>query len=107
MVAEGCVEAFRPQDDAFHRAICAVCHLENVWGNLAESKAHTDRLRLLSIRDRSSEAIEDHRRILAGIAAGDPNRAGAAMRQHLDRIKNVLSDLMQTQPERFTTEDET
>lgn len=105
LVASGDLEAFRHQDDAFHKAICAICDLEIVWSNLAENKAHTDRLRLLSIRDGSAEALEDHRLIVGRLEARDPLGAAAAMRGHLDRIKNVLGDLIKNQPEWFTQTD--
>ena len=92
---------FKAEDDAFHRRICAICGLEAVWHRIAENKAHTDRLRLLAIRDSSPEAMEDHRRILEALAAGDGDGAAAAMRLHLGRIRGVLEDLRASRVEWF------
>lgn len=99
-------DGFKGLDDQFHREICAICGLESVWDNIAESKAHTDRLRLLSIRDGSPQALQDHRDILAGLMSGDPERAADRMRVHLDRIKGVMEGLMISHAEWFTQEGE-
>lgn len=104
-ITTGDSDGFKTLDDAFHRTICGICGLEAVWDNIAESKAHTDRLRLLSIRDSSGEALQDHHDILAALEAGDADAASDRMRRHLDRIKSVLEDLRATQSEWFTAED--
>ena len=97
-------DGFMREDDAFHHGICAACGLDAVWASIAESKAHTDRLRILSIRVGSREALADHQAILDAIAARDTAGAVAMVRRHLDRIRGVLSDLKGTHADWFEPE---
>ena len=105
MIAAQDPEGFKRHDDAFHHAICAACGLAAVWTRIAESKAHTDRLRILSIKVGSQEALEDHQAILDAIAARDADRAGLMVRRHLDRIRGVIEGLRETHADWFAPED--
>lgn len=95
---------FKTLDDRFHLGICEACGLGDVWTRIAENKAHTDRLRLLSIRDSSADALRDHELILDALRQRDAEAATARMREHLDRIKGVLDDLRRTQHQWFSDE---
>lgn len=99
-------EQFKLLDDRYHLGICEVCDLGEVWTRIAENKAHTDRLRLLSIRDSSPDALRDHELILEALKRGDAEAATAQMREHLDRIKGVLEDLRRTRHQWFSDEDD-
>ena len=104
MVAANDPDGFKRHDDAFHHGICTACGLGPVWARIAESKAHTDRLRILSIRVGSQEALDDHRAILGAIAARDADRAGEMVRRHLDRIRTVIDDLRRSHADWFAPE---
>ncbi len=93
VVARGDTDAFKLLDDDFHQEICRLCGLGAVWDRIAENKAHTDRLRLLSIRDSSAQALEDHEAIMRAMIERDAEQAATLMRIHLDRIRGVLEDL--------------
>ncbi len=103
-IAEVDPVGFKRHDDAFHQGLCIACGLGAVWPGIAESKAHTDRLRILSIRVGSQEALEDHQAILDAIAARDPDRAAAMVRRHLDRIRSVIDDVRADHPDWFAEE---
>lgn len=100
-------DRFRHLDDSFHFEICKICGLGDVWSNIAESKAHTDRLRLLSIRDSSADALKDHEMIFEAMKQRDVDLARGRMREHLGRIEGVLDDLMNTHGHWFSNEDST
>ena len=83
-------ERFHALDDAFHRRIGELAGVGFVWDLIRENKAHTDRVRLLSLSSGAELALADHRVILAALRAGDADAAAAAMRVHLGRIADIL-----------------
>ncbi len=103
-IENGDLGGFKRHDDAFHYGICAACGLGPVWASIAESKAHTDRVRTLSIKVGSQEALDDHQAILDAIAAREPDRAGHMVRRHLDRILGVMEELRRSDPDWFAPE---
>jgi GntR family transcriptional regulator, transcriptional repressor for pyruvate dehydrogenase complex len=42
---------------------------------------------IFDVPESAARAVEEHRRLLAAIAASDPERAAAAMRTHLERVQ--------------------
>ena len=87
-VAADARERFHALDDAFHRRIGELAGVGYVWGLVRENKAHTDRVRLLSLTSGAELALADHRTILAALRAGDAAGAAEAMRVHLGRISD-------------------
>ncbi|WP_286217011.1 GntR family transcriptional regulator [Paraoerskovia sediminicola] len=61
----------------------------NRWGAalLRQIRGHVDRYRALAAHERmgGTDHIEEHRAVAEAIASGDPDRAEAAMRRHVDR----------------------
>jgi len=84
-------ERFHLLDDAFHRRIGALAGVAFVWDLIRENKAHTDRVRLLSLSSGAELALADHRAILDALRAGDTEGAAMAMRIHLGRISEILA----------------
>ncbi len=88
-LAEGRGDVFIDADVRFHLAVSEAA------GNrlLAETmEAIRDVLRsalaaIFEVPHSAERAIDEHRAIRAAIAAGDPDRARAAMRAHLDRVE--------------------
>ena len=103
-IAGGDPDGFKRHDDAFHQGLCVACGLGPVWTSIAESKAHTDRIRILSIRVGSKEALDDHQAILDAVAARDADLAAAMVRRHLDRILGVMDELRKSDPDWFAPE---
>ncbi|MGL4490248.1 MAG: GntR family transcriptional regulator [Rhizobiaceae bacterium] len=79
------VEAIKA-DDAFHEHITKISDFPRLWRAIEISKAQIDRCRhMMMPRSGQAEAtLEQHRQIIAAIDSGEPERAGAAMRTHLD-----------------------
>ncbi|SLN20144.1 GntR family transcriptional regulator [Roseisalinus antarcticus] len=80
-------EVFHALDDAFHIEICRIAGVAYVWDLIQESKAHMDRIRMLTLNTSSQKmAYGEHIAIRDAIAAGDADAAEAAITAHLARI---------------------
>ena len=96
---EGAIEAvdrnkFHALDDRFHREICVGSDVGYVWDLIHESKAHMDRIRMLSL-DASSQrhAYGEHVAIFDAISARDPDGAATAVNTHLSRILVLIEQI--------------
>jgi GntR family transcriptional regulator, rspAB operon transcriptional repressor len=92
-------ERFHVLDDEFHRRIGALAGVGFVWDLVRENKAHTDRVRLLSLTSGAELALADHHAILDALRAGDVEGAAAAMRLHLERISAILARIRGEHPD--------
>ncbi len=74
------------RDDEFHRAISEISDLPRLWSTIEISKAQLDRCRhmMLPLAGQAEATLEQHREIIRGLNSGDPARAAAAMKAHLD-----------------------
>lgn len=87
-------DQFHALDDAFHRGICVGAGVGYVWDMIHDSKAHMDRIRMLSLSTSSQHlALEEHIEILAALSARQPDAAAAAVTKHLDRILVLISEV--------------
>ena len=77
-------------DDRVHMEICDRAGVGFVWNLVAERKAHTDRVRMLSLAFASRVAWEDHLAMMAALKARDADRAAEAIRTHLSRIRDQI-----------------
>jgi len=74
-------------DDRFHREIAEISDLPRLWRAVEISKAQLDRCRYMML-PRPGEAqttLEQHRLIIRALASKNPEKASAAMVQHLDK----------------------
>jgi GntR family transcriptional regulator, rspAB operon transcriptional repressor len=92
-VAKGDRASFHRLDDAFHLLLCQGAGVGFVWDAVRETKAHTDRVRYLSLVEGSQRAMEGHVRILAALRARDEEAAVAELRAHLGQIEQIIADL--------------
>jgi GntR family transcriptional regulator, rspAB operon transcriptional repressor len=92
---------FHALDDAFHQEICDASGHGFAWTLIRANKAHMDRVRWLSLAFGARTALEDHIRILDALRDGDPERAAAAMRDHLARIVDILAQIRKDNPAMF------
>jgi DNA-binding GntR family transcriptional regulator len=81
---------FHALDDRFHMEICKRAGVGFVWDLVADRKAHTDRVRMLSLAFASRLAWDDHLAILAALRARDADVAAEAIRTHLSRIRDQI-----------------
>ncbi|SNT15866.1 GntR family transcriptional regulator [Tropicimonas sediminicola] len=97
---------FHKLDDVFHQTICELIGHPFAWRIIRESKAHMDRVRLLSLSFGSHGALEDHVKLLAALQAGDKAETEALIRAHLGRIHDQLGRIRAEHPQYFADEDE-
>lgn len=84
---------FMELDDLFHRTLADAAGKAGAWKQIEGLKSQMDRVRFLSLGHFPvAKLIEQHRRIVDGIEAGDVGGANAAIRHHL---REVLADLPQ------------
>lgn len=89
-------------DEEFHSALAAIAGKTLVWVHLQSLKIHLDRVRhLISAVTPHAVMLDQHRGIVAAVAANDPARAEQAMRHHLRRVFDDLPAAMQLAPELF------
>lgn len=99
-------ERFHALDDAFHFRIAALAGVGFVWELVRENKAHTDRVRLLSLSSGADLALADHHAILDALRAGDAEAAASAMRVHLGRISGILARIREEHADYVVGEEE-
>jgi GntR family transcriptional regulator, rspAB operon transcriptional repressor len=101
-LAAGDAAGFVPLDDQFHRTLAEAAGKPFAWAVIEGMKAQMDRVRELSAvrRDRGG-LVDQHRAIVAAIAAGDPAAAEAAMRTHLREILRDLPAIRAALPDHF------
>ncbi len=94
-------DLFHALDEQFHADICAIAGVPFVWDLLQESKAHMDRIRMLSLDTTSQQvALDEHIVLFDAIVARDPDAAEAAITHHLSRIF-ILIEEVKTQRHSF------
>ncbi|MFQ1702536.1 GntR family transcriptional regulator [Loktanella agnita] len=87
-------DRFHALDDHFHSDICNLAGVPFVWEMIQESKAHMDRIRMLSLDTSSQQlALGEHIAIVEAITARSADDAEAAMTRHLSRIVVLVEDV--------------
>jgi DNA-binding GntR family transcriptional regulator len=96
-------DAFHRYDELFHIALAEGAGCPLAWDAVSDLKTHMDRLRQLALSDANAMPIlvDQHRRIVAAIDAGDPDAAGNAMRHHLTEILRTLPAIEAAHPDLF------
>lgn len=78
-------------DREFHYTIFRHADLLELWPILRRHSGHLDRLRMLNLPNIGmARVVSLHGEIIDGIAAGDPDAAVAAMREHLSKTLAML-----------------
>jgi DNA-binding GntR family transcriptional regulator len=97
-LAAGDFEEFYALDLRFHATIFARLAFPRVAEAVESARAQTERMRRLLLQpNRTDRTIEEHKAIVGGLVARDPDRAAKAMHTHLG---NVLDDLRKYAAER-------
>jgi DNA-binding GntR family transcriptional regulator len=90
---------FHALDLAFHAMLIDAVGFERVRTTIDASRASLDRMRLfLCTPQRKSATFTEHRAIIDGLAAADPDRAGRAMEIHLDAVMAELATYAAAHP---------
>ena len=89
-------------DELFHRTLAAAAGKAYAWNVIESVKAQMDRVRFLSVDDMHiGRLIDQHERIVDGIAAGDKSAAEEATRLHLREILSSLPEIARSRAELF------
>lgn len=103
-VADGDQPGFYAADAAMHEAILGLTGHRRLAALSRTAWVHVDRARrlLLPAPGRLAETVEEHRAIVAAIAARDPAAARAATRAHLRQLLARLEPLAAERPDLFS-----
>jgi len=102
-VSKGDRTGFHDADEAFHREICIIAGVEYVWDLLQETKAHMDRIRMLSLDSSLQKiALQEHIDLFDAIISNNPDEAERVLDLHLSRILILIADLKAKDHSYFT-----
>ncbi|WP_417248268.1 GntR family transcriptional regulator [Celeribacter sp.] len=89
VASSGDYEKIHVADEAFHAALANVANFEGIWEMVRTMKVQVDRYRKLTLQQsgRVTLLIKEHTEVVDAIEARDPERAVAAMAEHLGRLK--------------------
>jgi DNA-binding GntR family transcriptional regulator len=96
--------AFHRSDELFHATLADLSGYPGVWPIIAQVKTQVDRYRQLTLplEGRMRDVLAEHLQVVTALESGDPARAVAAMREHLDHVLPVLEITRKLRPEFFT-----
>ena len=87
-------------DRQFHYTIFHHAKLLELWPILRRHSGHLDRLRRLNLPNIGMDRVVNlHGEIIDGIAAGDPDEAGRALREHLSKTLTMLDWVAEKYPD--------
>jgi DNA-binding GntR family transcriptional regulator len=97
------VEEFYALDVRFHTMLFERLAMRRVAGVVETSRAQLERTRrlLLPTPGRNQNTLREHRAIFAALAGRDPQKAAAAMGNHLDEVMAELKRFAARQPDLF------
>jgi len=95
--------AFTAADQAFHKTMYDSAKVPELWDLVARHSGHIDRLRRLHlpVPGKMRDVMRDHQAIVDAVAAGKPDEAQAALRDHLSRSLGFVETLRQSHPSYF------
>ncbi|KMO36285.1 GntR family transcriptional regulator [Methylobacterium variabile] len=101
--AAGDHAGFQRADSLFHAALAEGAGCALAWEAVQDVKAHLDRACQLTLPDAAAmlPLVDQHRAIVAGLDARDPEAAAAAMRHHLSEIVRALPKVEAQYPHLF------
>ncbi len=96
---------FHRTDERFHALLAELSGYPGVWPIIQQAKTQMDRYRQLTLplEGRMLGVLEEHRAVVEAIEARNPEKAVAAMREHLDHVMPVLEITRKLRPEFFTS----
>lgn len=108
----GDVPTFQELDEVFHQTLFVAAGHVQSQRIMRSHAGHLERLRRLHLEDgdaagrilNNKDVVEGHTRILEGIEAGEADKAMDALRQHLQRTVDRMTEKRAAFPEYFTPE---
>lgn len=95
-------------DEDFHHSLLEIGGHHKIWPIVASTKAHLDRVRLLTLPDPEllGELHRQHREILDNIVAKQRRKAHDVLRRHLRLAIDLLQPLEEKHPDYFLLDDQ-
>lgn len=96
-------EAFDHLDDALHRFLCDLSGRDIAWHLSQRARGQLDRVRRLSLPQPGYRGLmlEEHREVVAAVAAHDADAAERALRHHLRMVLSHVPEIQRAHPEYF------
>lgn len=94
-------QRFHLLDDQFHEIFSLISGHAFAWQIIQESKAHLDRVRLLSLAFNQERTLNEHRELYAAVVARDADLAEQKMRTHLTRLSAEIGRIRTDNPDYF------
>lgn len=96
-------KAFHVLDESFHGLIAGVAGMPYAFDLILEHKAQVDRICVLSLKETQEmqELVNDHKKLLEGLANGDKRGVEICLREHLTRIDKTLETVTKRHKEYF------
>jgi len=99
-------ETFHAHDLAFHELLFDAMRFERIRAVIDQARANLDRARRLILDPRRLTLSQgEHKAVVDAIAAGDPERAAASMRAHINKVTGELLAFAREAPEIFADGD--
>ncbi len=94
---------FVKADQSFHHEFYQAAGQEDLWRLIHSRSGHIDRLRRLHVptEGKMQRILEDHKKIVEGIAKGDPEQACNALREHLSGTLQHVAEIRKMYPQSF------
>jgi GntR family transcriptional regulator, rspAB operon transcriptional repressor len=94
---------FYTLDEAFHRRLMEISSFPGVWRIAARSRAHLNRVRILSLPGPEviAELVAQHAALVERLRARDGAGAEAVLHEHLRMVYSHLPELERAHPEYF------
>ena len=107
-VDAGDVTAGLDADTEFHRTLVEASGLPDVWSVVARARELHHRIRAIAVPTLNTgpQAVADHRRVVAALKRGDPERADRALCLHLSRNVALARTIAARHPAFFVPERE-
>lgn len=101
LTGEESYPAFMAADREFHALMYAAAGVPELAELVRRRSGHVDRLRRLHLptAGKLRQILKDHRRIVEAIAAGDPEAAQAAVREHLSGTLGRVEEIRRLHPD--------
>lgn len=97
------ISQFHALDYDFHNLICATAGCEFAYDTIADSKAHVDRLCLISLSTEKGmqEIYQDHLQIFESLRLKDEAEMQRLIRMHICRLDETIANARRQHPEYF------
>lgn len=101
--AAGDIAGFLQLDEDFHHVIMATIGNETLLRMVAQMRAHVNRARCLALRRfrNMEQVIDEHRKLMEALEAGDESWIERLLQRHLGQLKEDIAEIRAAYPSYF------